>query len=50
MVYTKIGLICFCVWNGNKIYCILYPGAESKFDAYFEGIFEIWGKKPGGVV
>ena len=48
MVYTKIGLICFCVWNGNKIYCILYPGAESKFDAYFEGIFEIWGKKPGG--
>ena len=24
--------------NGNKIHCILQPGAESKFDAYFNAI------------
>ena len=29
------------------MYCILQPGAESKFDAYFNAIFGIWGKKTG---
>ena len=41
---------CEIVWNGNKIYCILQPGAESKCDAYFTVIFGIWGKKPRGVM
>ena len=39
---------CEIVWNGNKIYCILQPGTESKFDAYFNAIFGIWGKKTKG--
>ena len=30
------------------MYCILQPGVESKFDAYFNAILRIWGKKTKG--